>query len=378
MFILYTYLNYDINRKALVMDATQVHNVQDYIQYCTYLQLDLLDVPSVRKRTPLLIAVELNNIEFVKHIILLGGNVDIVSGREYLSPLCYAVKYHKNDIARVLIDSGANLNNSHYMLPILMAVMYNTEMIAPLIEAGCDVDLECGPIEMTPLMYATKTENLVAVQILVEHGSDANKCCGISQNCPLVKAVMLDNVDIVNALLEHGANPNTVNMTSIQTHTTPLISCIQNNNFDILTLLVQNGADVNMSNQHGTTPLSCLVRLVWISITSQSFRQSEQSLLDTDESVQHSNDTTQLTLYIKMLKSLFDAGLKKAMIDRKQLMCCSLYCPSFVALLKHYRGRDCASFHVVRHQSPFDLLDNNCTETIADFLGSKLLSKYTF
>lgn len=376
MFILFTYFNYDINRKALVMDFTQVHNLCDYIEYCTYIQLDMLNIPSVRKRTPLLIAVEHNNIEFVRHIILLGGNVDIVSGGENLSPLCQAIKGNCNAIACVLIDSGANLNNCQYLLPILMAVMYNTSMIEPLIQAGANVGLECGPIEATPLMYAIRIENIEAIQLLVEHGADVNKCCGVLKKCPLMKAVMMDHIGIVQTLLQNGANPNVVNITSLRQNTTPLISCIQNTNFDMMMLLIQHGADVNQSNQHGSTPLSCLVGLMsqlfngihrdsLLGIIPQS-DQSNQALPVNDESIYR------CMMYKRMLKFLIDAGLKKHIVDKKQLICCSIYCPSFVNILKEYRGKDWFAFSMVRNHAPFQALDNNCVETIGGFLSSSL------
>ena len=368
MFILYTYFNYDINRKALIVDPASIHNVYDYMHYCVSLQADMTNT-NTSGRTPLLIAVQRNNCAFARHIILLGGDVNEPSGHDERPPLLYALKQQNNTMARMLIDAGTDLNNTDYPLPVMIATSANVGMIAPLIEAGADINLTSGAFDETPLMHAIRNENMGAVQILLdnhanlddespEHGFYEHHEPQLTNQCnktPLKKAIQMGRNDIVELLLERGADVD---------HHAPAVAAIREGNIDALALLIQYNVDINRADQVGVTPVQTLQGL--------QARQSLQSLQATTvEQLQHTHNTNKLKRYRQMLIMMINAGLNKDTIDRtlflQELVSCSL----FSEVMIHYHGNDLYAFKIVAHHAAFRRL-HDCVDVIASYLTTSI------
>ena len=97
------------------------------------------------------------------------------------SVLDYAIEYERNDILKVLIKNGANVNfKNDYengKTPLMSACYgckVDFEIVNTLIEAGADI-FACDTADWTPLMCACqKVGNKPIVQLLLDRGANVN------------------------------------------------------------------------------------------------------------------------------------------------------------------------------------------------------------
>ena len=109
--------------------------------------------------------------------------------------------------------------------------------------------------QLTPLIYATRANNLDSVKVLLDAGADINQTSGYGWS-PLLVATQNRYYKLGAYLLEHGANPNLTNKGGW----TPLYIATDNRNIEngdypvrkgdmdhleFITLLLDKGADVN-------------------------------------------------------------------------------------------------------------------------------------
>ncbi|MBN4075002.1 MAG: hypothetical protein COA71_06975 [SAR86 cluster bacterium] len=147
-----------------------------------------------------------NAIEAVEALLALGANPDILDPQG-ISPLRVAATNENLDLAKVLIEGGADINDGS--LVDIMEIPYKRlawqhaarnyddqttveELTALMIEMGVDVD--SAPDNATPVF----STNFVG---------DA----GTKDQTALYNAVLGDRLEIVTMLLEHGANANSLN-----------------------------------------------------------------------------------------------------------------------------------------------------------------------
>lgn len=104
--------------------------------------------------------------------------------------------------------------------------------------------------QYTPLLYATKNNNIGMVKFLISKGADVN-ASDINGRTPLMIAVSNDNVALVELLIKHGAAVNVFNSQGY----TPLMLAIFKDNSNIAKLLIHRGTDVNTTSNDGVTPL---------------------------------------------------------------------------------------------------------------------------
>ncbi|MGE4300950.1 MAG: ankyrin repeat domain-containing protein [Victivallaceae bacterium] len=129
-------------------------------------------------------------------------SIDASDSNEY-SLLMRAIKFGYCDLAKVMIDKGANINEDGY----------------------------------TPLMLACDTGNIDMVKLLLDKGVDINaEMCGTA----LTRACQKNNLEIVKLLWERGANPN-VRSSAVS----PLTWASGNGNAEMVRLLLNAKSDVN-------------------------------------------------------------------------------------------------------------------------------------
>jgi len=96
------------------------------------------------------------------------------------------------------------------MLPSLVAEIFNNADTNSLLEniELYDVNEKFGPSAVTPLIAASRKNDLTLVQELIEEGADCNLPDNMG-NTPLLIACMFANdIEIIKALLHGNANPN--------------------------------------------------------------------------------------------------------------------------------------------------------------------------
>jgi uncharacterized protein len=221
--------------------------------------------------TPLIFAVREGSFESVKALVDAkaenprapwAANVNHTSG-DGSSPLLVAVLNGRYDIARYLIEKGANVNlaNQKGWTPLYLAVKHRTNEtgtvpIPPNADQALDfikLILDLGAQVNTRLAYETEVHVASHVFWLKEEGAT-----------PFFRACFGGDVEVMKLLLAHGADPSI----ATKDHTTPLMAFTgvgftlgidhhrsHAEDMQALDLLLALGADVNAANDQGMTPL---------------------------------------------------------------------------------------------------------------------------
>lgn len=169
------------------------------------------------------------------------------------TPLMYAVDTGSLELARALLDLGANIEatqkNSDYT-PLHLAVSEeNLEMVRLLLEKKANIEVRAND-QSTPLHLAVSKENLEITKQLLSNQANVD---ALDQDLftPLHLAVKAGNLEITESLLEKGANIQARE----QDGSIPLHWAARLSNLQTAELLLRKGAHVNERDLYGQTPM---------------------------------------------------------------------------------------------------------------------------
>ncbi len=176
-----------------------------------------------------------------------------------LTALVYAARSGEIEAARVLLEAGANVNQTtrYGWSPLLAATQnQNYRMAEYLIEHGADVNL-ANKGGWTPLYLATDNRN-------IEGGDYPTRTSD------------LDHLDYIKFLLDKGALPNTRITESTETRTvftnqwldedgaTAFLRASQSGDVPLMKLLLERGADPKINTKLDITPLAVAAGIGWV------------------------------------------------------------------------------------------------------------------
>ena len=170
--------------------------------------------------------------------------------------LCMAVTSENLQHLHILIDAGADVNKPDACRrPPLHHACHggSTEIARLLVENGANVNVGWGPL--TPLHGATGREDLPIVEFLVKHPEiDVNATGNRELHAPLFLATLKGRLDIVETTLQHPKVD--VNLPSTPNGgDTPLIQASRSGRDDIVQPSLLHGALVNIKGKDGRTAL---------------------------------------------------------------------------------------------------------------------------
>jgi ankyrin repeat protein len=176
-----------------------------------------------------------------------------------LTALIYAARSNAIDVAQVLLDAGADVNQtSRYgWSPLLAATQNNNlQMGKFLIEHGADVNL-ANKGGWVPLYLATDNRNM--------EGGDYP-----------TRQPDMDTLAFITLLLDNGADPNARITESSETRTvftnqwldedgaTAFLRASQSGDLALMRLLLDRGADPFINTKLGVTPLAVAAGIGWV------------------------------------------------------------------------------------------------------------------
>jgi ankyrin repeat protein len=195
------------------------------------------------------------------------------------TPLLYAAREGHVDIARLLLDAGANLEQSDAdgVTPLLIALLNeHAEMASFLIERGANVNA-MDWYGQSPLFAAVDVRNLDVSGPTRDNGVDREAFYRVAE-----------------LLLNRGAKPNSrtrefppqrpwvTRLGSLSwvdfTGQTPFLRAALAGDVKVMKLLLRFGADANIPTTEGTTPLMAAAGVNWT--VSQTFDEGEPALLE--------------------------------------------------------------------------------------------------
>jgi len=176
-----------------------------------------------------------------------------------LTALVYAARTGSIDAARVLLEGGADVNQTtrYGWSPLLAATQnQNYRMAEFLIEHGANVNL-ANKGGWTPLYLATDNRNI--------EGGDYP-----------TRTADMDSLAYITYLLDKGANVNARVTESTETRTvftnqwlnedgaTAFLRAAQSGDLELLKLLIAHGADPKINTKLGITPLAVAAGIGWV------------------------------------------------------------------------------------------------------------------
>ncbi|KAF4974947.1 hypothetical protein FZEAL_8210 [Fusarium zealandicum] len=196
--------------------------------------------------TPLSCAILANKQDAVRFLI--GAGSDVNSTDLKLPPLFLAASVGSLDVAKLLINHGANVNQKgwsgqSYFVEVCSSG--NLEGIRLLLENGAKAsttNLSGRPM----IAQAVKKGNIELASLLFKHGASPNSG-DVTGNSLLAIAASQDRTDMVELLLENGTNPSSKNLSGLSV----LADLIHKRKLDMAQLLLENGAKANVKDLVG-------------------------------------------------------------------------------------------------------------------------------
>ena len=219
-----------------------IEAVRSLLLYSNDLVLNSLNANGA---SPLLIAVNTENVELITCLVHSGSDVNF-SSTDGTSPLHVAVYSTELPVVECLLTLGADVNalDNKQHSPLFTATFGGLEAIARvLIAAGADSTL--SSVEgNTPLIYSAQLTHNGIVKSILEAGVAAVNQGNNSGHTPLTCACQSGNIGAVRLLVEVGGAK--VNLARNDGATALFVSVVQRSNgFACAEYLIEKGADVS-------------------------------------------------------------------------------------------------------------------------------------
>ena len=201
----------------------------------------------------LIVAARVGNKEKAREFVAAGANVNAKDRKSGATPLIWAIGGGHLSTARLLLESGADVDASDAWGSTALSVAARNgipEGSKILLAAGADPD-STDRFGRTPLISASTYQGSAEIsQLLLENGASVNLMDQRGWDA-LTLAVETGRTDTVKVLLKAGANVNRADHKEFY----PLSFAAKRGNLDIVRLLLAAGADINAQATYGTTAL---------------------------------------------------------------------------------------------------------------------------
>ncbi|PTY39925.1 ankyrin repeat domain-containing protein [Brachyspira hampsonii] len=191
-------------------------------------------------------AIEEDNIEMVKYLISIGQDVNaqiFADGDWINSPMKIAAQNGNIEIAKLLIDKGANLNSSDDY--IYNAIDYGNYDIAKLLIDNDVFNLNTNTTREQAIELAKKKKYYEMEKLL--SSEDSNNIDGYDE---LMNAVSKGDMKALEKLIKDDTDLN-----KQYDNITPLNLAAARNDKEMVKFLAEKGADINLEDGYGYTPL---------------------------------------------------------------------------------------------------------------------------
>jgi len=195
-------------------------------------------------------AIIMGKIEEVKGLIKTGIDVNDkfdVGENRGLTPLVLVAQFGQDDIGKLLIDAGADINIIFQGLTLLHVAAFspagNKAVTELFIGEGLNVNAKCtaearAEIEgMTPLHFAAGTGKVEVAETLIKNGAKVDAKDSYYQFTPLHEAAKNKHKAVAELLIAKGADVNAVS----KWDGTPLDLAVSKGNEELAELLRKHG-----------------------------------------------------------------------------------------------------------------------------------------
>ncbi len=159
------------------------------------------------------------HVDIINYLIEHGAMVDGTTPNNHNTPLMLAVEYNQVEAVRVLLNAGANPNpiDDYGDTALLQATRKTTriagnngsiEIAKLLIEKNADTHAVSRSSKTTPLMYAMRSNDIELIRLLLNKGADINEK-NLHGETPLMYAAAWVDTPVFTFLLRHDPDVTT-------------------------------------------------------------------------------------------------------------------------------------------------------------------------
>lgn len=236
------------NLRYPIMAAIHYENI-DALKWLLKHQADSNN--SISQQTPLIQAIQKNNLEIMDILLENGADIDMQNPFG-IRPLHYAVAHHQNDMVTYLLNHQANPNGGDFsgVTPLMLAILKKNIIAVDMLLEQDNLDInQQSNHSRTALHYAIEQNDIRTVQSLIAKKADINTSSDTIS--PLMLAARYGNTEIIQTLIDAGANVN-------QTHSNGLsalhyAACYRN--ITALCALAVAGGNLEQKADNYLTPL---------------------------------------------------------------------------------------------------------------------------
>ncbi|KAF5286936.1 hypothetical protein FQR65_LT12395 [Abscondita terminalis] len=213
-------------------------------------------------------ACKLADIDIVKKMRPNVADMNLQCNCNKRSALHFAFINKNEDIARFLIDEGAdiNLTDNEGMTAFLCACeTASVDVVKKMRPNVADIKLQCNSDKKTALHLASINRNNDVARFLVDEGADINLTDNQGMTAFLY-ACKSGDIDIVKKMRSHVEN---INLQCSLYKRSALHLAFINKNIAIAQYLIDEGADVNLTDCYGMTPFFCACQSADIDIVKK-------------------------------------------------------------------------------------------------------------
>ncbi|CAG9765617.1 unnamed protein product [Ceutorhynchus assimilis] len=248
--------------------------VEDIFKYATEVNMLLNSTSTKGGLTPLHNAAKKKQQEVAKLLISYGADIN-AQDKTGKTPIFYAIKNADLKIFELLLTNGANVKDYPELLNVAVE-MECREIVETILHHDADINA-CDnygrtALHFTALTFADdfssqsidiyldnfnfdngKPDNIIKGEIaklLLSKGANVDVQTK-NDVTTLLASTLKRYAKVVEALLEYNANVNL----ALESGITPLHICAQQGNQDIITMLLNKGANVNAKGKNGSTAL---------------------------------------------------------------------------------------------------------------------------
>ena len=205
---------------------------------------------------PLIAACKFKNYDIAKLLLEKGADVNAKNDNGETALIIAAQNDH-TEIVKLLLEKGAKYDpfyktNDGFTYLMAFARCGLTNYCQELLNKGADVNAKKSNSGWTALMLAAYKGHTETVQLLLEKGADVNAKNFNDERTALIWAAGKGHTKIVKLLLENGADVNAKDIDG----RTALMLAANNGHTKIVQILIENGADVNAKDRWGSTVLT--------------------------------------------------------------------------------------------------------------------------
>lgn len=256
------------NVNILVYSIIFIYNdiVELLLDYNTKrINIDLINYRDINSKTPIMYAIEKQNMGAIKLLLEYNANVDVYDNQKF-NAVYYAIYSKNDDIFNLVLKYTKNINfkylNGENALHVACKTK-NSTFSEVLIKNGIDINVANTKLEITPIHYSVINNDIVITELLLKNNADCN-IQDISGNTPIHTLLMENESEYLNnVFMEYIETNKDINVNLWNLDNKIILHYILYNNIEIerkhMEMIIDK-SNLNFQDNNGNTCFYLLMK----------------------------------------------------------------------------------------------------------------------